>query len=355
MPDRIRVGLIGCGRIARVHRGYLQQLPRVDLIGIWDSDPAARTTFAGEAGLQVFASLDELLEQGRPTVVHVLTPPPSHAPLAVRLLEAGVNVLVEKPLAMTTADADAVVAVSRKTGRWVSVDHNRWFDPVVQAAAGALASGRLGELVGVEIFQGAEVGDTTAGASGHWSTRLPGGVLHNLASHPLYLMRRFAGPVTDLQVVARVSKDATLEEVRLVAMGERAPASVTMSVRTRPFTNKLLLYGSAATVEVNLNNMTLIEHRARRLPKLLGKVWPNVSLAGQLVMATARNTVAYVRGRQRLYPGIGVHLRTLYDNLAAGDPPPVSAAEGRDVVAWYDEILAQAGIGTATVRDAVAV
>jgi hypothetical protein len=90
--------------------------------------------------------------------------------------------------------------------------------------------------------------------------------------------------------------------------------------------------------------MTLIERRPRRLPKLVGKVWPNIHEAVQLVSATVRNTLAYASGRQRFYPGIGRHLEALYAAVAAGEEPPVSAAEGRDVVAWYDEILAQSGV-----------
>jgi hypothetical protein len=60
-----------------------------------------------------------------------------------------------------------------------------------------------------------------------------------------------------------------------------------------------------------------------------------------------RNAIAYATGKQRFYPGIGAHLNRLYAAVAAGGEPPVSAAEGRDVVAWYDEILVQSGIGAA--------
>jgi predicted dehydrogenase len=346
---RFRVGLIGCGRIARVHRAYLQGLSQVELIGVCDADVAARTSFAGETNLPAFATTGELIERGRPDVVHVLTPPASHASLAIELLTRGVNVLVEKPLALSTAQADEVIAAARRSGRWVTVDHNRWFDPVVQRAADALASGRLGRLVGVEVFQGAEAGEAEklSATHAHWSARLPGGLLNNLASHPLYLMRRFAGPARELHVVARCVEGAHLEEVRLVADGEHALATVSMSMRAQPCMNRLTVLGSEATVDVNLNNMTLIERRARELPKLLGKVWPNLSEAGQLVVATTRNAVAYARGRQRFYPGIGAHLRTLYANLASGGEPPVSVAEARDVVAWYDEILSQSGISAA--------
>lgn len=349
MPARLRVGLIGCGRIARVHHAYLKDLATVELIGVCDADTAARTEFSRAVGLPAFASPAEMLERGRAEVVHVLTPPATHAALAIELLKQGVNVLVEKPLALRAAEADDVIATAKRTGRWVTVDHNRWFDPVVQHAAGALASGNLGQLVGVELFQGAEAGEAEKLASdnAHWSARLPGGILNNLASHPLYLMRRFAGRPRDLRVVARRVAGDCLEEVRLVAECEQALATVTLSMRAQPFVASLTLLGSAASLDVNLNTMTLIERRTRRLPKLVGKVWPNLSQAGQLIAATARNTAAFATGRQRFYPGIGAHLRALYGAVAAGGEPPVSAAEGRDVVAWYDEILAQSGI-TAT-------
>ena len=179
----------------------------------------------------------------------------------------------------------------------MTVDHNRWFDPVVQQAAAIVNAGRLGRLVGVDLFQGAEAGEAdkhTTEAS-HWSARLPGGLLNNLASHPLYLMRRFAGPVRDLRVVARQVQNTFLEEVRLIADGEHAMASVTMSLRAQPFMARINLLGTEASLDVNLNNMTLIERRTRALPKLVGKVWPNLSEAGQLVTATVRNTVAFHR------------------------------------------------------------
>lgn len=349
MSTRVRVALLGCGRIARVHRSYLAELPEVELVGVCDADPAARTAFAAEVKLPAFGTLSELLGEAKPQVVHVLTPPSTHAPLALELLNAGVNALVEKPLALTTGEADAVLDAARRAGCWVSVDHNRWFDPVVQEAARAVAAGRLGRIVGVEVFQGADPSEAQKLTSGstHWSTQLPGGTLHNLAPHPLYLMRRFAGRMKDLHVVACATDEGQLEEVRVAGLGEVAPALVSISLYTRPFTNRLTLLGSEASMEVNLNNMTLIERRPRRLPKLVGKVWPNLDEAWQLVGATVRNGIAYVAGRQRFYPGIGAHLKALYESVARGGPPPVDPEEGRDIVAWYDEILAQSGVRAA--------
>jgi 2-alkyl-3-oxoalkanoate reductase len=336
----LRVALVGCGTIARVHRGYLRQIPQVEIVGVWDSSPETARAFVAGSELRVFGSLAELLSHASPDAVHVLTPPWSHAELAIEILRAGVSVLIEKPMAMNAAEVDAILA-ARSGSCWVTVDHNRWFDPVVQDAAARLDRGLLGRLVGVDVFQGAETGD----GGSHWSANLPGGTIHNLVSHPLYLMRRFAGPIGALRVVARQVNGSKLEEVRCVANGERALATVTLSTRTRPLMNRLTLLGTEATVEVNLNNMTLIERRPRRLPKVLGKVWPNLSEAAQLLLATGRNGIAFAAGRQRYYPGIGAHLRCLYENVALGQLPPVTPEEGRDVTAWYDQILEQAGAG----------
>jgi predicted dehydrogenase len=344
-PARVRVGLVGCGRIARVHHAYLRGLPQVELVGVTDSSPEARRAFAAACGLREFATTADLIDGARPSVVHVLTPPRTHAPLALELLAGGVNVLVEKPMALTRAEAEGVIETARASRRWVSVDHNRWFDPVVQQAHRLLQSGRLGRLAAVEVFQGAEAGEASKRATGstHWTADLPGGVLHNLAPHPLYLMRRFAGPARRLEIVGRHT-GGQLDEVQLLADGERCPAVVTMSLHARPFMNQLRLYGTEASAEVNLNNMTLIERRPRSLPKLLGKVWPNLSEAAQLLGATVRNGAAFLAGRQRFYPGIGAHLAALYASVAAGGEPPVSAEEGRDVVSYYDDILAGCGV-----------
>ncbi len=343
---RVRVALIGCGRIARVHRAYLENIREAEVVGVFDVDRQSADAFVSGSAIRAFADLGALIDETRPDVAHVLTPPTTHAAVASELLTRSVNVLVEKPLAMSTVEADEVLRAAKAAGVWVSVDHNRYFDPVVQRAAKAVADGRIGELVGVDVFQGAEVGEAEKmlQPSDDWRVNLPGGILHNLASHPLYLMRRFAGPARSIEVLATELAAGRLSEVRLIAAGERCLATVTMSARCRPFMNRLSIYGTNGTIELNLNNMTFIERHTRALPKLVGKVWPNLDESRQLLVATASNTFAYVSGKQRLYPGIGAHLAQLYASLAAGGPPVVSAEEGRDVVAWYDQILAAAGI-----------
>jgi len=350
LPSRIRVALLGCGRIAHVHCGYLRQLAQVEFAGACDSNRAAREAFTSRWQAPTYADVDELLAAAQPDVVHVLTPPATHASLAIHLLESGVHVLVEKPMAFTLAEADAMVAAAARSGKYLTVDHNRWFDPVMQQARTLLASGALGALVGVDVFQGAAVGEAElpAGQHGHWKASLPGGILYDLAPHPSYLLQGFIGTVGDVHVVTRAAEDGKLREVRAVVDGARALGTLTISLESRPFMNRVTLYGTAMTAEANLNNMTLIVRRTRQVPKLIGKVLPNIDEALQLLRSTLQNGIEFVRGRQRYYPGMGLHFRALYEALANGAPPPVSAEDGRAGVQLLERLWAQAGITAPT-------
>src|SRR5262245_8401904 len=152
-PTRLRVALVGCGRIAHVHCAYLRQVPEVELVGACDIQRASREQLAGRWQVPTYVDMDELLDAAQPDIVHVVTPPATHASVSLELLAAGVHVLVEKPMALTTAEADAMVLAAQRANKYLTVDHNRWFDPVVQQARHLLDAGRLGTLVGVEVFQ----------------------------------------------------------------------------------------------------------------------------------------------------------------------------------------------------------
>ena len=341
---------MGCGRIAQTHAGYLRQTPHAELVGACDVNPAGRDAFTNRWQIPTFADIDEMIDAARPQAVHIVTPPSTHAALADQLLNAGLHVLIEKPMAFTVDEVDAMLATAKRNQRYVTANHNRWFDPVVQAARRLVSSGQLGEIVGVDVFQGAAAGeaDAPAGQHDHWSSQLPGGVLFNLAPHPSYLVTGFSGKVDKVQVLAQSDDSGRLREVRATVAGTQCLGSLTISLNAKPFMNRLTLYGTKMTAEVNLNNMTLIVRQTRKLPKLvgkiLGKVLPNFEEAWQLVRATAVNGVEFVTGRQRYYPGMGIHFAALYAALATGAPPPVSGDEAREGVWLIQRIWEAAGV-----------
>jgi 2-alkyl-3-oxoalkanoate reductase len=337
----VRVGLVGCGRIARTHARYVRGLSTAQLVAVCDPLESAANSLGDEFKVEArYVDLRKMLAEARLDALHVITPPATHADVAITAMEAGVHVLVEKPMAIDRSQADRMVSAAQRTGRTLVVDHNRWFDPVVQRARNLLASGALGELVGVDVVQSAAVDDVQAVASGnrrHWSADLPGGVMHDLAPHPAYLLRNFVGPISEVHVT-RLKEGEVVQELRAVVRGERCLGTMTISLRGRPFTNTVRLVGSRKTVDVNLNNMTLVLRQERKVPKLVGKVLPNLEEAAQLVVATVVNGIAFATGRQRYFPGMGILMRQFYLHLAAGSPPPTTGEEGADVVSLLDAL-----------------
>jgi predicted dehydrogenase len=334
--SRLTVALLGCGRIAQVHQRYLAEVPEAELVAVCDADAGAGSTLAGRAATPVYASLDEMLRCAAPEVVHVLTPPATHAKLALRVLEAGAHVLIEKPMALSSAEADGLLAAARRRGLVVSADHNRWFDPVMIRARELMEAGRLGDLVGVEVFQG---GASESDGSQPWKAALPGGSIHDIVPHPAYQLRHLLGPIEQVEVVADRNDAGEVVEARTLARGARGWGIAIVSMRARPATNWVRIYGTAASLEVNFNYMTLVLHRQPSGSKLIAKVRPGLEISWQLIADTVRNGVDFLRGRQGFYPGLGSHLREFYRCLARGLPVPVSAEEARDVVALCEQIV----------------
>lgn len=132
MSDRkIRVGVIGVGDFGRNHVRVLHELAGAELIGLCDADPERARQIAAEFSTDAYTDVNQLVEQI--DAACVAAPTVSHAKLATQLLENGVDVLVEKPMTSTLAEADALIATAKRKGRILQVGHLERFNPAVVA------------------------------------------------------------------------------------------------------------------------------------------------------------------------------------------------------------------------------
>ncbi len=343
MSDRQnRVALVGAGRIAAVHHGYAKQIPNAEVVAVCDADRDRAEDFARERGIPAFYDeLEELLRKERPNIVHIVTPPATHANLAVTAMEGGANVLVEKPMAMTVDDCDRMIETAERYGRRICVDHNRLFDPVVLKARHLVESGALGEVVSVEALQGVNPVEGGAPADGgaHWSVADPFAPLYNLGPHPLYLAAHFLGPITGLQIAGQpIGEDGLLREIRVILEGRGAYGQVTFSMGAQPYLNHLNVFGTKGTLRANLNTMAMTVEKVRKLPKMVAKLTANLEPAAQLVSSTVETVLAVALRRMKTYPGIGQNIRRFYASLDQGEAPPVDGPAGRENVWLLREI-----------------
>ncbi len=327
--ERLRVGVVGCGVIAATHIPYIRKAGG-ELVGIADMSLVNANDLADRFNVQrIYRTAEELIAAESPDVVHVLTPPHTHADVAIAALERGVHVLVEKPMALEVEDAERMVAAAGAAGRILTVDHNRLFDPVMLQARQLVESGAVGDVVAIESYQAGSASDRP------WLAHLPGGGLGDLVPHPLYLQLAFLGPVREIQAVAFGTvpeSGATPAELRVLMRGDDRSGVLTISTAARPQLNTLKICGTNLTLEANMNNMTLAKRREYNVPKIIGKPLPNLDEAWQLVSQTVRSTVDFVRGKVRYYPGMGNLIDGFYEAVRTGSEAPVTAEQGADVV-----------------------
>lgn len=197
IPDNpLRYVVIGCAAvIASTHLHAMANVPAVQIVGMADLDAERGRVVANEASCPFFTDYRRMLADVRPDVAVICTPHPSHAAIATDCFAAGAHVLVEKPMAVEVAEADAMIAAAEQAGRLLAVNFQQRFRPEIEYARQFIASGQLGELVRVlciEPWLRTAAYYRSAGWRGSWRGE-GGGVLLNQAPHTLDLLCHLAG------------------------------------------------------------------------------------------------------------------------------------------------------------------
>jgi predicted dehydrogenase len=127
----VNMAVIGCGKMGKLHARVCSQMPSVKLVGVHDADPDYANAVADQYNTTAFASLPELLKHAQAAVIAV--PTRHHVAVGLRCLEAGLDVLIEKPLAGTVAECRTLADAGAKHDRLIQVGHVERFNPVVRA------------------------------------------------------------------------------------------------------------------------------------------------------------------------------------------------------------------------------
>ena len=191
----LRAGLIGAGYIADWHAEAIAATAGARLVAVADLSPAAAGRLAQRHGARAFTDVATMLAEGGCDIVHVLTPPPSHAALARQCLSAGVHVLVEKPVALSGDEAAAIEAEAQAAGRVFAAGHNFLGLPAYTRLKRALAEGLLGRVDTAEITWAFPFPPLRAGPYGIWPLAEPRNLLLETGPHLVAFAVDLFGPV----------------------------------------------------------------------------------------------------------------------------------------------------------------
>lgn len=151
----LRVGIIGCGSIAKQRHGHEYFLnPNAEIKGFFDLSSERAQALVDIYGGKVYASVDELIADPEIDAVSVCVANAFHAETAIKALRAGKHVLCEKPMAVTLADCEAMIAEAEKAGKRLMLGHNQRLAPAHARAKEILDSGELGKVISFQTTFG---------------------------------------------------------------------------------------------------------------------------------------------------------------------------------------------------------
>ncbi|MTH53045.1 gfo/Idh/MocA family oxidoreductase [Bacillus mangrovi] len=147
MTTKIRMGVVGCGSIAR-HRHLLEYASdeAVEITAVCDIVEERVNETASLYGAAAYTNYEDLIASGKVYAVSVCTPNYLHAPVSIAALKAGLHVLCEKPMATSREDAEAMIAAAKESGKKLMIAHNQRFTSAHQKARKIIASGEMGKI-----------------------------------------------------------------------------------------------------------------------------------------------------------------------------------------------------------------
>jgi predicted dehydrogenase len=193
MNPPLGYGLIGCGGFGRFCLQAYRQMDELTCLAVADDDPELARATAAEFGVDATPSTEALLARADIGIVHLATPPFTHASLAFQVLEAGKNVLCEKPLALGVNDAEAMVALARRKGLLLSVNLIMRYNPLCRAVKDLVESRLLGEPI-LASFINAAQDEALGPAHWFWDPSKSGGIFIEHGVHFFDLFEWWFGP-----------------------------------------------------------------------------------------------------------------------------------------------------------------
>jgi UDP-N-acetyl-2-amino-2-deoxyglucuronate dehydrogenase len=345
MPP-IRVGLVGCGKVAQVHVAALRSLPEAELVAACDALPDRAAAFAAKHNVRPFADVATMLREAKVEAVVIGTPHPLHAEPAIRAAEAGVHVLVEKPLAANLADCDAMLAAARKSGVTLGAISQRRFCEAVRRMRAAIDAGKIGKP-SLGVFVGYNWRDAAYYQSDPWRGRWDtegGGVLVNQSPHQLDILLWLMGPAAEVSGYWANVNHPTVEvddtAVASIKFQNGGLGSIATSVSQKPgiFTKVHIHGSSGASVGVETDRgATFIAGVSAISYPPLNDLWTIPGEENRLAefQAEDRARFAVVDGTSYYH---ALQFADFFAAVREGRRPLVTGEDGRAVVELFTAI-----------------
>ena len=335
----LKIAIVGCGKISDAHAWAIQSIKGREIVGACDRELLMAKQFSERFQVKhFFSGVGEMLEETKPDIVHVTTPPQTHYSIARDCLKYGCHVYVEKPFTLNTTEAEELLALATEEGLSVTVGHDEQFSHVARRMRRLIQSGYLGgRPVHMESTWCYDLGDdayanTLLGDKKHWVRKLPGRLLQNLISHgvakiaeflvgnnPQVMTHGFVSPL-----LRSAGEEEMVDELRVVIRDEqRATAYFSFSSQMRPSLHEFRLFGPKNGLFLDEDQQILIKLRGKRYKSYAEKFIPPFTLAGQHLGNLLRNGRSFLASDFHMESGKKYLIKSFYSSIVDRTPVPV--------------------------------
>ena len=316
VQNKLRVAVVGAGDFGRNHVRVYRDLPNADLVGIVDSDASRAAQVAAEFSTKVFPSIESLA--GVVDAASVAVPTTEHASVGCRLLELGIDVLVEKPMAASLAEADDLISAASRAGGILQIGHLERFNPGIVAVLPVLNRPLYFEVHRLGVFT---------------PRSLDVDVVYDVMIHDLdILLALVDAPVVDIKAIGIpvLTDKVDIAHVRLdFATG--AVANVTASRVSTERVRKLRFFQQHEYISVDF---------ARRDALRVRVAEPGLYSGGLQVQPAPEPKFDFAALAAEKEEPLRAELRAFLDSVRMRRAPTVDGAAGRRALALADQVMA---------------
>lgn len=352
----MKVAIVGCGRVADQHVAELQHIADCQIVGFCDREELLASQMVERWGVGAsYGNIIELIEKKKPDVVHITTPPQSHFDLGMSCLRLGCHVLMEKPFALDTEEARALIDKARDMQLKITVCHNAQFSHAAIRMRDLIRSGILGgdpihmESIWCYPFTDPGYARTILGDSKHWIRYLPGKYLHDILPHgiariaeylqcddPLISVHSFVSPL--LQSLGE--KEITDELRVMISDRKNMTAYYIFSSQIAPPIKQFRVFGPKGSVVLDHEHQTVVPI-SKNYVYYLNHFIPPLSEARSYFSSAVKNISAFIRRRHFFEYGRRHLIERFYESIQKGAPIPISQREILTTTKIMDSIFKQ--------------
>lgn len=345
MPDKLKVGIVGCGAIASIRHipAFLKLKSNITLQAVCDKNEELAKNTAYKYGIPgIYTDLSQMLSGEKLDIIDICTPPQVHAPLTVEALESGCHVILEKPMALKTTDCDQMISTAQQHNKKLCVIHNQLFYPPVLKARKLVAQSAIGDFIGMRIFM-SDPQDEMIMRENYWIHQLPGGIIGETGPHPVYKSIAFIGNVRNVEVIAARRLEhawAPFDEFRIDLEGEQGYSSIVISYTSRRRASTIEIMGTEGALHLDLLSMLLVRHGkdGSMNPAALARY--SLGTAGRMIGGVVGNAYRVLTGQGEFY-GHNTIIRGFVDSILNDSQPPITGEEGRETTRVLEMVVAK--------------